>query len=161
MKWNLNHLVKLQKNLDAHVFKKANASYESTTAKRQMALVVELAEWANELRFFKFWSLKKQSSMETIFDEFADVLHFALSFAVQFNVDCVFETKYELEALDLISNFKKLMNASLLINDADNTLKFLQDLFLIAEYLNYQIGEIEVAYVKKNQVNMMRATSDY
>lgn len=99
--------------------------------------------------------------METIFDEFADVLHFALSFAVQFNVDCVFETKYELEALDLISNFKKLMNASLLINDADNTLKFLQDLFLIAEHLNYKMGEIEAAYVKKNQVNMMRATSDY
>ncbi len=84
MTWDLTPLIEIQSRLDSQIFARFGLSYAKTAARRRFALVVELAELANELRFFKFWSRKPPAAAAAVLDEFADVLHFALTFAVQY-----------------------------------------------------------------------------
>ena len=46
---------------------------------RVTAFLVELFEFANELRAFKFWSNKAPSSKDALLEEYVDALHFLLS----------------------------------------------------------------------------------
>ena len=53
MQINLEELYSLQKELDLEIAKNHNVTYESTSDKRLLALLVELGEFANETRCFK------------------------------------------------------------------------------------------------------------
>ncbi|WP_027119472.1 dUTP diphosphatase [[Mycoplasma] testudinis] len=161
MTWDLSNLLELQAKLDINVFKKCNQSYASTIEKRQMALIIELAELANELRFFKFWSKKKQSPDEIVLDELADVFHFALTFAVQFKLTCKFEIVSSSKEFNIIASFKKLMVDAQTIKDEKSTLNYLKYLLTTAVNLGFSKKQIVAAYMKKNQVNLERAASNY
>lgn len=52
----LYQLAPYQKNLDANVLKTHKLHDEDLYTKKKIALLVELGELANELRFFKYWS---------------------------------------------------------------------------------------------------------
>ena len=71
-----------QAALDIYIQKEHNETYESTSHKRLLALLVELGEFANETRCFKFWSLKGPSAKEIVLDEYADGLHFFFSLGI-------------------------------------------------------------------------------
>ena len=71
-----------QEALDAYIQKEHNETYASTASKRLLALLVELGEFANETRCFKFWSLKGPSAKEIVLDEYADGLHFFFSLGI-------------------------------------------------------------------------------
>lgn len=46
---------------------------------RILALQVEVSEFANATRCFKYWSKKEADPKERLLDEYADILHFLLS----------------------------------------------------------------------------------
>ena len=46
---------------------------------RILALFVEVGEFANASRCFKYWSIKPSEDKERLLDEYADILHFFLS----------------------------------------------------------------------------------
>lgn len=60
-------------------FELSGQSYESTSEKRLLALLVELHELANETKCFKFWSVNPNGKKDKILMEYVDVLHFTLS----------------------------------------------------------------------------------
>ena len=66
----LHELYLLQKDLDAEIMRKhEGVDYPSTKEKRTLALLVELGEFSNETRTFKFWSLKGPSAKEIVMDD--------------------------------------------------------------------------------------------
>ena len=48
-----------------------------------LALLIELAELANETRCFKFWSTKGPSDDAVILEEYVDSIHFLLSLVLK------------------------------------------------------------------------------
>jgi dimeric dUTPase (all-alpha-NTP-PPase superfamily) len=51
---NFTDIIQKQKELDEVIFKKAQRTYNNTFDERKLALVTEIAEFANELRSFKY-----------------------------------------------------------------------------------------------------------
>lgn len=70
-----------QMELDRHIMEKAGKTREETLTARQLALIVEIGEFANELQSFKYWKHNKQIDQEKIKLEFVDMLHFMISIA--------------------------------------------------------------------------------
>jgi dimeric dUTPase (all-alpha-NTP-PPase superfamily) len=83
---DLKGLFLLQKGLDEEIAARHGVTYASTEKKRLLALFVELGEFANETRCFKFWSLKGPSGKDAILDEYADGMHFFLSLGLALGV---------------------------------------------------------------------------
>jgi len=79
---NIAKLILLQKDLDEVINKNHPIGInEDRTANKITALVVELAEFANEARFFKYWSEDAEPRSATL-EEFVDSVHFFLSVAI-------------------------------------------------------------------------------
>ncbi|MDE5553349.1 MAG: dUTPase, partial [Malacoplasma sp.] len=80
MEIKINEFFLLQEKLDNVVHKNHNIKNPMDVfIQRKLALAVEIAELANEVKCFKYWSVKKEDNKEKIGDEYADVLHFILS----------------------------------------------------------------------------------
>ena len=81
--YGLQILMELQRMLDTKILEnavKVNLMSEKELLTHKFtALSVEVAEWANASRCFKYWSKKPSESKERLIDEAADVLHFFLS----------------------------------------------------------------------------------
>lgn len=71
-----------QKALDERIFAAHNTTREATRQARILALIVECAEFANEMRSFKYWSRKAASPSAILLEEFADGLHFLVSLCI-------------------------------------------------------------------------------
>ncbi len=162
MKINLTILAKNQVQLDNYIFKNNNTTKEKTFDDRVMALLVEIGETANEIRFFKFWSQKKQSPDEVILEEFIDILHFVLSLGLSIGFEewnLNFKNKMSLQEA-----FFNLYEAT--INFKNNNLesefrKILIYLFTIADCLLFDDLKIFEMYKKKNEINFERQNTNY
>jgi dimeric dUTPase (all-alpha-NTP-PPase superfamily) len=82
----LTPLFALQQELDQEIAASHGVSYETTFSRRVLALLVELGEFANETRCFKYWSFKGPSPKEVVLDEYADGMHFFLSLGIPLGV---------------------------------------------------------------------------
>ena len=116
---NLEELYKKQNDLDAYIVKKSMNEVYSIDMNhndmgflndRLLALFVEVGEFANATRCFKYWSKKPSESKERLLDEYVDMLHFWLS---------------------------------------------------IGNVMRFTPKEVEVAYFKKNAINMERQNDGY
>lgn len=80
---NLDNLIKMQRGLDNKIREEKGLQDADLVANTYVALQVELAEFANEARWFKHWSDKEPSRKEIILEEYIDAFHFFLSIAIQ------------------------------------------------------------------------------
>lgn len=79
---NLAKIIMLQKDLDEVINKNHPIEKnEDRTANKVTALIVELAEFANEARFFKYWS-KDTNPRTSALEEYVDSVHFFISVAI-------------------------------------------------------------------------------
>ena len=65
---DLTDLYVKQRELDEEIARNHNVTYESTRNKRTLSLLVELGEFANSTRTFKYWSNKGPESKERVLD---------------------------------------------------------------------------------------------
>lgn len=164
MKWNLTKLCSIQQSLDQKIFDKFNLSYIKTFQKRKLALIIELSELANEIRFFKFWSTKPSSDKKIILDEYADVLHFSLTFVIQFNYSPIIDignVKKRISDKELTSFFLKLINLAYDIHDKKTISLFLKNFLKVSSYLGFNQKEVLNAYLYKNEINIKRSNTNY
>lgn len=165
MKINLSTLFKQQEKFDKYIHKKYKLSYKRVYKEIKLALFVELAELANEIKSFKFWSIKGSSSKEKILEEYVDGLHFITSLCLikkikpNFNLDKKNNsslTKYEItiKFLDLFRTIYKLKSKNSLIKWFVKYLNF-------GFFLNFSLKEILKAYAKKNKINYQRQKNNY
>ncbi len=111
--FDLTRLYSLQKELDEDIASRHGVTYESTFHKRLLALLVELGEFANETRDFKYWSLKGPSPKDVILEEYIDGLHFLLSLGIPLGVRTYthkVEARFDSITEALLSFYKGALN---------------------------------------------------
>jgi dimeric dUTPase (all-alpha-NTP-PPase superfamily) len=98
-----------QKELDERIFLNHQTTREKTRHDRLLACCVELAEFVNETRCFKYWSLKPASELSVLLEEYADGLHFLNSLCIDLNIS---------PRIEVSSNTMNLSDATLYAYDA-------------------------------------------
>ena len=159
----LKEMYQKQFELDQEIANNHHISYEETKDKRLLALLVELGEFANATRTFKFWSFKPSESKERVLDEFADGLHFLLSLglAYDFELDAI-EVEADdsdltaaiLNAYDKINNFQRN-------RDLDTYAGMFQGYLKILAVLGYSWNDAYDAYFLKLEENHHRQETNY
>ena len=160
---NLSELFKAQARLDETIAKNHNVSYATTRSPRTLALLVEIGEFANTTRCFKYWSNKGSEAKDVMLDEYADGLHFFLSLGIDIKTT---KEVYEISKPDnnltdqfhlvyrLIADFK---------DDASevNYIKAFSSFLNILPLIGYTWKDLEEAYYKKLGVNYVRQETNY
>lgn len=160
---NLEELYTLQKDLDLEIAKNHNVSYETTHAKRLLALIVEFGELANETRCFKYWSNKPSSPKEIVMDEYADGIHFLLSLGIPLNAN-KFEyeiKKQEKELTVQILEVYSLATKLLKHYNKRNYIKCFQAYLNLAPMIDMTEEDIIESYKAKLNVNHKRQETNY
>lgn len=170
---NLNNLSMKQRELDLYILQNNKLrSNSDITKKKLMAFWVELGEYANEERSFKYWSQKPSSSLDRQLDEFIDGLHFLLSLGNDFNYDFNlfnFSLPKAQNILDqyfvtfdyfhqLIKIIDNCGDSKLLWQTYDNLCNAYCGLGYLA---NYSTEAILSAYDKKHLINFQRQNNHY
>jgi dimeric dUTPase (all-alpha-NTP-PPase superfamily) len=134
-----------------------------------LATLVEVAELANEVRCFKYWSVKSPSEKDIILAEYVDVLHFISGFCVQYNIHPIFDIKDEkIVVLPKKVLTKKFNNLFQLIsrikvnkNISKQILNIYKQFIKLGFNLGYTIDDITSAYTKKHAINHERQKTNY
>ena len=162
-KISLDALFLLQAALDEEIAKNHNVDYDSTFSRRVLALLVELGEFANETRCFKYWSYKGPSPKETILDEYADGMHFFLSLGVMMGVT-QYTHHFHVREKDLTQAILNVYEEVVeLYKDFDPSryVKAFGDYLNIIPLFDYSSEEVLEAYVKKCGKNHVRQETHY
>lgn len=162
-KMNLVELFKKQAELDETIAKNHNISYATTRNKRTLSLLVELGEFANSTRCFKYWSNKPSESMERVLDEYVDGLHFFLSLGVDIKTSKMEygRTKHMDNLTDQILLTYKLVSDFYKKQDDKSYQKAFQAFLNIIPLLNVRFKTILNAYNLKLMENYHRQETNY
>lgn len=158
----LQKLFEMQQQLDQFIEETQQVT-QDVFKEKGLALLVELAELANETRCFKFWSTKGASERSVILEEFVDSIHFLLSLGNM--------RGYSIEQWPLIEQHTDLTMAFIRTNNAigsfvdspskEGYLVIWQHYSVIAYNLNFSLDDIIGAYIVKNEKNYERQRSGY
>ena len=160
---DLTKLYELQKQLDLTIAQNHNVTYSTTRTSRTLSLLVEMGEFCNETRCFKYWSNKGPSPKDVCLEEFADALHFFLSLGIDIGVG---NKVFNIEKLDEKPN-EIFLNCYKLIIDFVNNRDELHyreafTLFLnLGLTLGFTSDDIKKAYLKKLDKNYVRQETNY
>ena len=163
MKIDLSSLYAKQAELDARIAENHHVSYATTRERRILALLVEIGEFANATRCFKYWSNKPSEAQDIVLDEYVDGLHFFLSLGIDIkttkktynhtkHADNL--TKQILETYRLASIFYKKQ-------DEKSYIKAFQAFLNIPVLLKVRWSTVEKAYYKKLGENYHRQDTNY
>ena len=130
--------------------------------KNCIELLVELGEFINETKCFKYWSIKKPNKEQAL-DELADVLKMLMTFLHVINKEI---NEYELNDIDC--NLMTLINntyvmATDIMNNISEELidNMFKNVLGIAYKLELNKKEIIDAIIKKQQIVFDRLNSEY
>ena len=160
---DLSKLYIKQAELDQRIADNHSVTYASTRERRILALLVEIGEFANATRCFKYWSNKKSEPQDIVLDEYVDGLHFFLSLGIDIKVSKKTYnytkradnlTKQVLETYRLASLFYKNQ-------DEKSYTKAFQAFINIVPLLKVRWSTIEKAYYKKLGENYNRQDNNY
>ncbi len=162
MEYNFKHLVEKQKKLDESIKNKIKIDDEYYWKYRVIALNIELNEFSNEIRFFKYWSKKEMSKKEIVIDELIDCLHFSFSLGItinfkKWNIEINKKRNIEEIYFDISKNILDLNKQK----KSDIFEKILFNLVEFIFYLDYDMNDINLAYDKKNKINYERQKNNY
>jgi dimeric dUTPase (all-alpha-NTP-PPase superfamily) len=160
---HLQELFQAQAKLDAHIQQQHAVTYEQTTDKRILALLVEVGEMINETKCFKFWSKKPANEKAIILDEYADGIHFFLSLGLQVkSMKMTYDltplkgdlTKETIETFSRILAFKSAMSVQTFEDAFGHYLSLLP-------LLGFTTDDLVEGYFKKLGVNYTRQQTNY
>ncbi len=160
----LKEMYQKQLELDQEIASNHNISYEQTKDQRILALLVELGEFANATRCFKFWSFKPSESKERVLDEFADGLHFLLSIGLAYD--------FVVDSIEVEENKDKDLTSAILLSyhyinefyNSRNLVKYIQmfeSYLKILAILGYSWSDAYDAYFLKLEENHHRQETNY
>ncbi|WP_313470768.1 dUTP diphosphatase [Lysinibacillus sp.] len=160
---NLQQLFTMQKELDDFIEQTQNIQ-QDVFQEKGLALMVELAELANETRCFKFWSTKGPSAREVILEEYVDSIHFILSLGLLKGYTSIEKWPVIEEQRNLTETFLQTQSAILTFIQQptqDHYLTIWQCYGLLAYNLEFTFEDVVGAYIEKNQENYNRQRSGY
>lgn len=159
----LSKLFTMQKELDAFI-QRNRAENTEVFREKGLALLVELAELANETRSFKFWSTKGPSASEIILEEYVDSIHFMLSLGIEKEFDDMKMWPEGEISGELTEVFLKTTESIIhFLNEL--TIESYENMWIhygaIAKHLGFTPADIIEAYILKNEENYKRQTEGY
>lgn len=162
--FDLSKIFSAQKQLDEALEKAHGFEQEKIFIHKKLALLVELSELANEVKSFKYWSVQKKIDIEKINLEFADCMHFLISFAnhskkIKNIYEINFQTKMNEKQLSefFVDIFKLVMN----INDKCYYEKLIENFLILALNISIFPEDLINYYLKKNKINYDRIANKY
>lgn len=159
----LSKLFIMQCELDSFI-QKNRVGHTDVFREKGLALLVELAELANETRSFKFWSTKGPSEKEVILEEYVDSIHFLLSLGIEKE----FDSMTNWPAGEVVGDLTELF-----LQTTESICRFLNELTVesyenvwvhygaIAKALGFTYSNIIDAYMLKNEENYVRQQTGY
>ncbi|NOG28628.1 dUTP diphosphatase [Lysinibacillus fusiformis] len=160
---NIQQLFMMQKELDDFIEQTQNIQ-QNVFQEKGLALMVELAELANETRCFKFWSTKEPSAREIILEEYVDSIHFILSLGLLKNYTTIEKWPVIEEQRHLTATFLETQGAILAFIQQpteDRYLAIWQCYGLLAYNLGFTFEDVVRAYIEKNEENYNRQRTGY
>lgn len=171
---NIAKMILLQKDLDEVINKNHPIKInENRSDNKVAALVVELAEFANEARFFKYWS-EDLEPRTTALEEYVDGVHFFLSVAIDMGWEKelrIPESRLlEIEIRGFAGGLTRAFNQTIFNLMRSQFEKHGEEKFHSAWFLFMAIGlvgygfseeEVEAAYMEKNLINHERQNTNY
>ena len=160
----LNDLKQTQKKLDTLIFHTHDLSYEQTFQKRKIAFLIEIAEFMNATRAFKFWSYKKSHTKEILLEEYVDGLHFLLSIATDLQADFTHFAYYNLKFDNLEQWYLELNEQFILfhnVNTFENYFKAVNIFLNLPEICHFLDAEVIRSYYLKLHTNYERQKTAY
>ena len=159
----IKDMLERQKAYDEEVFKKHNVDYVSKT-QLESALFDELGELMHAQKSdWCWWKFTQEPKDEAkVFEEYVDVLHFALMFEIDFGHGCYLND-------DIGWNYRRIKSSSELglayvysrvlgtIKDSD----VLAYVIALGLHMDYSIEEIYREYIRKNEINKERLAKGY
>jgi dimeric dUTPase (all-alpha-NTP-PPase superfamily) len=119
---DLKEIIEAQQILDKAVHQRHNVTYPKILEELKLALFVELGELANEVRCFKFWSIKNSSERKVILEEYVDGIHFISSLSIAHDVNSRFilnDNTSILNKKNLTIAFNRLFRSMEILNTPD------------------------------------------
>lgn len=159
----LSKLFTMQRELD--LFIQNNREKKTDVFQEKgLALLIELAELANETRCFKFWSTKGPSDDAVILEEYVDSIHFLLSLGIEKDLHTLAnwpEGEVEGELTQLFLETTAAIHYFL--NELSMTAyeKVWIHYGAIAKKLGFANEDIIGAYLAKNEENYNRQKTGY
>lgn len=158
---DLDNIYKINKELDV-IFNERYSNDLYYYEKNVIALIIEISEFINETKCFKYWSVKSPKK-EYVLEELADSITMCLSFITYFKSDLNNILGHiDTDNIFLVIN-KIYKDASSMMENKDVLLvkSILSNLFYLGELLNLEKDEIYDACYKKMDIIKMRLNSDY
>jgi len=162
MKLDTSLYLPYQRELDERIFVTHNTTRALTQRDRLLAFCVELSEFVNETRCFKYWSLKPASEHSILLEEFADGMHFLNSLCIDLNMTPVFEVTETVTSLTELT--LQVMQASSQCIDAltEASLSTLYEKYLtLGKACGFTSDMLFDSYLKKHQKNHVRQDEHY
>lgn len=158
---NFKFIIDQQILLDKAI-KEAHKIEHDYSNKMIIALYTEVGEFANEIQSFKYWKKSKTIDQDKLLEEFADGLHFLISFAIKTNCNSIIEPLILSNDinLQLLEMFKSIYRLSKKISKR-NIVKCIAIYIGIAKILNISDDLIIKAYMLKNKKNFERIKNNY
>ena len=154
-------ILKVNQKLDK-VFDEKYSSDKDYYNKNCIALLVELGEFINETKCFKYWSIKTPN-MDNVLEEYADCITMCLSFFTHLNTKLEnIPMHYDTNDIFILVNeiFKDATN---MMDNGNSDLikKIFSNLLYLGELLNLDKQDIYNACYKKMNIIDERLNSDY
>ncbi|MFJ7934890.1 dUTP diphosphatase [Sporosarcina sp. NPDC096371] len=156
-------LFSMQRELDSFIQNNREQQTE-VFQEKGLALLIELAELANETRCFKFWSTKGPSDDAIILEEYVDSIHFLLSLGIEKDLHTL--TNWPVGEIEgnLTQLFLKTTAAIHRFLD-ELTMESYKQVWIhygaIANSLGFTNEDIIQAYIAKNEENYIRQKTGY
>ena len=163
MKIDLSSLYAKQAELDARIAENHHVSYATTRERRILALLVEIGEFANATRCFKYWSNKPSEAQDIVLDEYVDGLHFFLSLGIDIKTSkkTYNHTKHADNLTKQILETYRLASIFYKKQDEKSYIKAFQAFLNIPVLLKVRWSTVEKAYYKKLGENYHRQDTNY
>ncbi|WP_085521395.1 dUTP diphosphatase [Tuberibacillus sp. Marseille-P3662] len=177
---DLKQLFTMQAELDKHIVDEKGLEGQDLTQKKIIAFKVELGEFLNEWRGFKFWSKDQTPRISVpikrwigeikrivgfknpLLEEYIDGVHFLLSIGIERGYDKWLEDQRKSDVSNSVTVMdfaEDIFNNP--INSAGKWLKALLDYISLGKELGFSDEDIFNAYMDKNAVNHTRQESGY
>ncbi|MER2088838.1 MAG: dUTP diphosphatase [Sporosarcina sp.] len=159
----LTKLFTMQRELDSFI-QNNREKQTDVFQEKGLALLVELAELANETRCFKFWSTKGPSEESVILEEYVDSIHFLLSLGIEKELHTLTywpEGEVEGELTQLFLETTGAIHKFLDEIDMPTYEQIWVYYGAIAKKLGFTNEDIIAAYLAKNEENYNRQKTGY
>jgi dimeric dUTPase (all-alpha-NTP-PPase superfamily) len=168
--YEMEQFFTMQSKLDNRILEKnPSAVNERRTLFILNAFRIELGEFLNEHRHFKFWSADRAIRFEPMKEECADVFHFLLSLGILNK----FAGQFRHRSLNEFAPHRKAKPSKVQLYEYSATLfenmfryksdyeQALKDFLNMAHHAGISVDDLAQGYLDKNKENHRRAAGDY